>query len=274
MLIADAQAHIWQRVKRGAEAQAHRPEPFGADELLARMDEAGVERAVLVPTSWSDDHGNELALRAAQAHPSRFAVFGVVAMGGKDGPEQVARWKSTPGLLGVRASFHTEALAPQLTDGTADWFWPAAERANVPVMVYAPGQMEVVGRIAQRHPSLRLVIDHLGQPRVSPNIDHAAYLDALLRLAPLPNVAVKASAMPQYSHEPYPFRDMHPYVCRTLDAFGPTRVFWGSDLTRLRGVTYAEAVRMFTDELACLASPERELVMGRALCDWIGWPLP
>ncbi|MFI5268801.1 MAG: amidohydrolase family protein, partial [Chloroflexota bacterium] len=186
MFIADAQAHIWQRVKPGAEAQAHREEPFGADELLRRMDEAGVQRAILVPTSWSDDNGNELALKAALAQPDRFAVFGVLPLAAADGPDQIARWKATPGLMGIRASFHTDALAPLLTDGTADWFWPAAERASVPLMVYAPNQLAEIGRIATLHPDLKLIVDHLGQPRVTPEINHAEHLDVLVQLADLP----------------------------------------------------------------------------------------
>jgi hypothetical protein len=31
---------------------------------------------------------------------------------------------------------------------------------------------------------------------------------------------------------------------------------------------------MFTEELPWLAGRDLELVMGRALCDWIGWDLP
>jgi predicted TIM-barrel fold metal-dependent hydrolase len=139
-------------------------------------------------------------------------------------------------------------------------------------MVYAPNQLAEIGRIATRHPDLKLIVDHLGQPRVTPEINHAEHLDVLVQLADLPNVAVKASAMPQYSHEPYPFRDMHAHVCRALEAFGPHRTFWGSDLTRLKDVSYRQAVTMFTEDLACLAPDDQELVMGRALCEWIGWP--
>ena len=57
---------------------------------------------------------------------------------------------------------------------------------------------------------------------------------------------------------------------RVVDAFGPARVFWGSDLTRLP-CTYRQCVTHFTEELDWLSGDELELVMGRALCDWIGW---
>ena len=36
-------------------------------------------------------------------------------------------WKKQPGMLGVRVEGWP-------TDGTADWFWPAAEKAGLPVI--------------------------------------------------------------------------------------------------------------------------------------------
>lgn len=38
---------------------------------------------------------------------------------------------------------------------------------------------------------------------------------------------------------PYPYRNLHTHVRRVYDAFGPLRMMWGSDLSRLRG-TYGE----------------------------------
>ena len=270
MFIADAQAHIWQRVRPGAEAQAHRAEPFGADELLGLMDQAGVARAILVPTSWSDDNGNELALKAARAHPESFGVFGVLALDDPASRQALPGWRDTPGMLGVRASFHTEALAPLLTDGTADWLWPAAEHSGVPLMVYAPGQTHLIARIAREHPRLKLIVDHLGLPRLGPNVVPEEHVRKLLDLAPLTNVAVKASALPAFSREPFPFKDMLALAQEALRAFGAERVFWGSDLTR-QTCPYRESLAMFAEHLPA-SDRERELVMGRALCDWISWP--
>jgi hypothetical protein len=30
---------------------------------------------------------------------------------------------------------------------------------------------------------------------------------------------------------------------------------------------------LFTEELPWLQGADRDLVMGRALCDWLGWPI-
>ncbi len=42
-------------------------------------------------------------------------------------------------MLGVRVTFLGPAAA-WLTDGTADWFWPAAEKAGLPVMFLTRGR--------------------------------------------------------------------------------------------------------------------------------------
>jgi predicted TIM-barrel fold metal-dependent hydrolase len=139
-------------------------------------------------------------------------------------------------------------------------------------MVFVPGAVPAIDRVAERHPGLRLVIDHLalwGGQR-----DAAAFADLpqVLRLARHPNVAVKASALPCYTSEPYPFRGLHPYIRQVHDAFGPRRMFWGTDWTRLP-CTWRQAVTLFTEELPWLSAEDRAWIMGRAVCEWLGWPL-
>ena len=38
--------------------------------------------------------------------------------------------------------------------------------------------------------------------------------------------------------------------------------------------TYRECVDLFTMELPWLAGTDLEWVMGRGVCEWLGWPLP
>jgi hypothetical protein len=52
-------------------------------------------------------------------------------------------------------------------DDTVDWLWPAAERAQVPVVLGAAMFLPTVGKIAERHPGLKLIVDHMGVPRAS-----------------------------------------------------------------------------------------------------------
>jgi predicted TIM-barrel fold metal-dependent hydrolase len=65
---------------------------------------------------------------------------------------------------------------------------------------------------------------------------------------------------------------LHPYIRRVYDAFGPQRMFWGTDLTRLP-CTYREGIAMFTEHLPWLSAADKEWIMGRGVCEWIGWKL-
>jgi len=38
--------------------------------------------------------------------------------------------------------------------------------------------------------------------------------------------------------------------------------------------TYRECVSLFTEELPWLKGDDLEWVMGRGVCEWLGWPLP
>lgn len=278
MIIVDSQVHIWgadtpeRPWPPGRASQAQKPYPFTKDMLLAEMDAAGVSRVVLVPPSWEGDR-NDLALEAARLHPERFAVMGRLALERPESRALVADWKKQPGMLGMRFTFHTDLQRPWLTDGTADWLWAAAARAGIPLMVLVPGSLDALDRIAGRHPDLKLVIDHVGlkihekAPKVFDD------LPAVCALAKHPNVAVKASGMPSLSAELAPFRDLHPHIRRLVDAFGPRRTFWGTDLTRMP-CSYRECIALFTEELPWLSASDKEWVMGRAVCEWLGWPLP
>jgi len=275
MHIVDAQLHLWaantpQRPwPPGREGDAQRPYPISHETLLFEMDLAGVQRAILVPPSWEGDR-NDLALQAARAYPSRFAVMGRIALQDPTSRDLVADWKRQPGMLGMRLTFHNEHYRRFLTDGTADWLWAAAERHDIPVMVLVPGALGQIDAVAQRHPALRLVIDHAGLPIEGKPPAVLEDLPAVCALARHRNVAIKVSGLPVLSTQPYPFSDLHDPIHALFDAFGPRRTFWGTDLTRM-SCTYRECIDLFTRELPWLAGDDLEWVMGRGVCEWLGW---
>jgi len=57
-----------------------------------------------------------------------------------------------------------------------------------------------------------------------------------------------------------------------FDAFSPQRLFWGTDLTPCP-CTYPEYTTLFTEQLPWLKGDDLQGVMGRAICEWYGWPL-
>jgi predicted TIM-barrel fold metal-dependent hydrolase len=185
----------------------------------------------------------------------------------------MATWKQQPHMLGVRMVFNRGQSGAWLTDGTADWFWDAAERYDVPVMALAPNDVPKLGEIAERHPGLRLIVDHMGLNSVLRGKSLVPSVDNVVKLARHKNIAVKVSALPCYVNESYPFATLHPLVRRVVDAFGLQRCFWGTDLSHLP-CPYKQVVTLFTEEMKSLTANELEWIMGRAIAEWLRWPLP
>ena len=273
MKIIDSQIHIWlpsgpdRPWSPGAEA---RP-PFSYEDTLAQMDSAGVQGAILVPPSF-EGHRNDYAIEAASKYPKRFAVMGRLPLQDPTAVRMLENWKSQPGMLGVRLTFHRDKDRPWLTDGTADWFWPQAERLDIPVMVHAPERLVQIGAIAARHPGLRIIVDHMGFARATMDEAAQAGADRIIALAGHANVYVKVSALPCYSTQPYPHRNLHQPLRRVIEAFGPRRCFWGTDFTRMPETSsYPKAVTMFTEELDFLSAQDLEWVMGRGIAECLRW---
>ena len=118
------------------------PEPFTIEKLVPLMDEAGVDRVVIVPPSWPGDR-NDYALEAAKRYPNRFAVMGRIPLQNPQSAELLPKWKEQPGMLGVRVTFHG---APRRGSPTAP---PTGSgrlprRPALPVMFLTRGR---IGRI-------------------------------------------------------------------------------------------------------------------------------
>jgi len=275
--IVDAQVHLWKANSPdwpwtpGARPQL--PEPFTIERALPMMDEAGVDRVVIVPPSLNDR--NDYALEAARRYPGRFGVMGRISLQDPKSAALLPAWKQQPGMLGVRLTFNAPATVAWLSDGTADWFWPAAEKAGLPVMFLAVGEVARFARIAERHPQLALIIDHMGlnsSSRTNRISDIPAAIDQAITLARYPNVSVKLSGAVGNSLEPYPFRDMAPYLQRVFDAYGPQRCHWGTDITNsLANASYRQRVTHFTEELSFLSESDKDWVMGRSILARLQW---
>ncbi len=274
MQIVDSQIHLWENATMSPQ---HRQIPtYSMDDALQEMAEAGVDAAVIHPPSTLGEAMNALAVDAARQHPDTFCILGNFDLQSPDRLDIVKHWRQRLGMLGFRFTFNQPHQQRWWTDGSLDWFWAACEQAGLPIGLLAGGHMADLGTIAARHPGLKLHIDHCGRGGGGGGgTDEAAFanLGEMLALATYPNVAVKLSGAPSYSSHPYPYRNIHPYLRQIFDAFGPQRCFWGTDITRMP-CSYRQCVTMFTEELSWLQGRDKELVMGDAICDWLGWRRP
>jgi L-fuconolactonase len=274
-LIVDSHVHMWTAATAerpwvlGARPQL--PEPFTIERIVPMMDEAGVDRVLIVPPSVDGDridYGQE----AAQRYPGRFAIMGCVSLTDPTVGSRFPTWKEQVGVLGIRLNIRGED-ATLLNDGNADWFWSAAEHAAIPVMFLTTGQTHLFARIAERHPQLVLIIDHMGvSSQVVKDRSVAEAIDQAAALAKYPNVSIKLSSAPHHSAEPYPYRDLTSHIRRLFDAYGPRRCYWGTDITNsFAKATYRQRITHFTEELDFLSENDKDWIMGRAIVERLGW---
>jgi predicted TIM-barrel fold metal-dependent hydrolase len=283
-LVFDSQLHVWEETEvspQNADMAARLANHGGAsptpEKVIGLMNDSRVTRGTIVPASFLNDStnpevvnsGNEYSLRMAESNSTRFCVMGRISLSDPGRWKNMSGWLSRPGMRGVRLVF-TRGTAGWLDDGTADWFWPEAEANQIPVMVFAPRLSESLARVAARHPDLSLIVDHGNLPTSGAGPDLDDLVAGVCALAQFPKVTVKASALPIALPEAYPFPAASAVTRRLVDAFGPQRVFWGSDFTRARysydeGVTFLEASGLFSDS-------ELTWIMGKGLAEALHWP--
>jgi predicted TIM-barrel fold metal-dependent hydrolase len=276
-VIIDSQVHLWQRSTEEhpwpegqpawpLDMPEHLPAP-----MISLMDDAGVDRAVVVPPIWAGDE-NSIQLGWCADYPGRFGVMGRFDLWSGD-REALESWLEQPGMLGIRLSYGLET--GWLEPGAAPWFWAAAQRLGIPLMILVQGgQRPMLTRIAERYPGLTFIVDHLGLFTDDPRLrDPFEDFSETLALARLPNIYAKASALPAYSVEDYPYPRLHDYVRQAFDAFGPQRLMWGSDVTRLTRITYRECLDHVARTLGFLSVEDKEWILGKTAAEVLNWPV-
>jgi predicted TIM-barrel fold metal-dependent hydrolase len=133
--------------------------------------------------------------------------------------------------------------------------------------------MTEIDRIASQYPNLTLIVDHLGMHSHHRDAECGEDLKTVLPLARHPNVSIKTSAVPCYTTEPFPFRNFNGYLEAIYQSFGPRKMLWGSDVSRLP-CTYIEAVTHFTETLDFISQEDLPWVMGRSLSALLKWTEP
>src|SRR5262252_7575787 len=161
MLIVDSQIHIWENDRMSPQ---HRQIPtYSKDDALKEMADAGVDAAVIHPPSTLGENVNVLAVEAARQHPDKFCILGHFDLQSPERENIVKNWRQRPGMVGFRFTFNQPHQRAWWTDGSLNWFWALSEKEGLPIGLLAGGHLAALGNIAERHPGLRLHIDHHGR---------------------------------------------------------------------------------------------------------------
>jgi L-fuconolactonase len=240
---------------------------FAPEDLAPELATAGVDRTILVQTLSSLEETGEF-LATAAATPFIAGVVGWVDLTEPGVAASIERLRAGPGgdrLVGIRHQVHDEPdpawlLRPDVRRGlaavaTADLAYDLLVRVR---------EMPAALTVARDRPDLRIVIDHMAKPPIRSG-DLRAWASRMRPFGELDHVWCKLSGLVTEAGEDWRVADLAPAVEVALEAFGPSRLIFGSDWpVCLLASTYAEVAATAGTLTAALTDAERQAVFGGA----------
>ncbi len=128
-----------------------------------------------------------------------------------------------------------------------------------------PQHLPFLCELVERHPALRVVVDHGAKPAIREGAawaGRARWRERLRELA-RSGAHVKLSGLATEARAGFEDAELVPWIDALLEEFGPSRVVWGGDWPVLElAASYERWDALCARALAGLASPERERVLG------------
>jgi L-fuconolactonase len=235
-VIIDAHQHVWDLERAAYDWLGPELAPidrtFSFEESRDALRRAGVTASVLVQAA-DNDEDTELMLETAARCPEVVGVVAYVPLADPDrAKERLAELRRSPLVVGVRNLIHDLPDADWLLRPDVDRGLSVIERAGVAfdLVSVLPRHLEHATTIAKRHPSLRIVIDHLSKPPIGGE-DREPWWTLIEEAAANPLVYGKISGLYGTVGGPAAWTTdaIRPFFDRALEVFGPDRLMYGGD---------------------------------------------
>ncbi len=222
-------------------------------EYLKRLDEEGIDRAVIVhPEPYGDDHS--LILDCLQREPERLRGTSLFYPKDPEAPKKLkALVQQEPRMVATR--FHAHRGKENYLDTFADpgvrALWrQAVELGQVIELHIGPNYARQAGEAIRAFPGSKVLIDHLAEPHMGNAVEFADVLE----LANFPHVYMKLSGLNHFAEDAPLFKSALPFTSQVIKAFGPERMVWGSGTpdivdAHMEGYTEAEISKVKGDNL-------------------------
>ena len=202
---------------------------FDLSDVEPEHDAAGVVAVVLVQAA-DDVDDTELMLEIAASNRRVAGVVGwVPLLDPIVAARALDRWCDEP-IVGVRHLIHRDPDPGLLADRKIDDVLTMLAERHLTFDVCAETEhlLRLVPALAERHPSLTLVIDHLAKPPIA-----AGGWQPWAHCSPMPprhpTPSVKLSGLNTAAAPGASTADYRRYVDHALDVFGPERTMYGGD---------------------------------------------
>ena len=263
-LVIDTHAHIYSPDEKRypAIAKPLRP-PAGTgslEDLRQHTRGNAVRAACAIQVSTFYGFDNRYICDSSKANPAWVAGVCTLDPDNSASPALLERMVREYGIRGMRS---IPARSGRLDHPGVRALWKKALDLGIVVNVLiGPGKSEEAARLLGDYPRLPVVLDHCLGLKAGPQLKPA--LAEVLRLSRSRNLYAKLTFVATGSSTGYPCTDMHEPCITIVKAFGAERCIWGSDFPCglwCPKVSYAEHLRIFTDDLP-LSSAERRAILG------------
>lgn len=236
------------------------------DRLLHHMDEAGVDKALMLPVvqDFSPDNNAECG-HWAQEHPDRLAAMTDVPLDAPDAAERIMAARAQYGSVAISCYPRTPDLA-WMTAAEHEAIWTAFQATGLVcnLQVTPPNYAHIL-ELGRRYPTTRFVLNHFGLPKGAGITPDDAAFGGLGDARSLDNVFVKVSAY--YSVADTAWDHSCPtalaYLYRLRDLLGADRLMFGTDWPPAgRQLTYRQIVEIVRTEAVELNETEQEAILG------------
>lgn len=263
----DAHVHLWDLGRRDQQwinADSPIRRNFGITDLRAAVESTRVNRVVLAQVINDEDETWDFIEHSAREELIA-GVIGWTDIAVPQLPEKLTELTARGQLVGVRHQLlaETDPVAwlqrPEVTRGLA----ALARLGLVFDLIVRPEHFGAAISAARTHPSLQFVLDHIGKaPIASGQLE--PWATGLRRLAAEPNIACKLSGMMTVANmNSWTYEDIAPFTEVAVEAFGPSRLMFGSDWpVSIQAASYDEVFEVA--ELICsqLSEGERKRILG------------
>ena len=268
-MIIDSHCHAW--AKWPYQPEVPDPDSRGVvEQLLFEMDRCGVDQAAIVCARI--DHNpdnNDYVAECVQRYPGRLyqiADVDCVWMESYHQPGADQRLREAAKKYNLKAFTHyvrSDYDWFESADGLA--FFQAAADLNLIVSIaIAPDGQAPLRKLAARFPETPFLCHHMAQPKAAERPPYPV-LDNILRSADLPNIYIKLSGYHYASQVPwdYPQSDCGRIVRALYQAYGATRLCWGTDYPVVRAfMTYRHALEAFRTHCTFVPDADKALILG------------
>lgn len=228
----DAHQHFW-RLARGdyawlTPALGAIYRDFGPDDLAPHLAAHGIAASILVQAAPTHAE-TAFLLDLADRTPFVAGVVGWTEFAAPDAAAMIARLAAHPHLVGLRPMVQDIADDDWLARaGLAPAFEAMIAHRLVFDALLKPRHLRRLIAVLERHPQLRVVIDHAAKPVIGGGAD-AAWRSGIAAVAQFPGVACKLSGLVTEAPANWTVEDLRPYAEHLLACFGADRLIWGSD---------------------------------------------